>query len=59
MSSLIGLDDVGLAIPRPGWPGRRRTMARVALQVVGLTIFAALLVAGCSAAIVLAWAARP
>lgn len=34
---MIRLEEFG--IPRPGWPGRRRAIARLVLQVAGLTAF--------------------
>lgn len=43
--SLIRLEDVVPGIPRPGWPGRRRAIARLAVQVVLGTLFLVLLLA--------------
>lgn len=35
--NLIGLEELG--IPRPGWPGRRRAIVVLVLEVAGLTAF--------------------
>ncbi len=35
---MIRLDEF-LDLPRPGWPGRRRAIARQLLEVVGLAAF--------------------
>jgi cell division septal protein FtsQ len=36
VSSLIRLDELG--IPRRGWPGRRRAIARLVLQMIGMLV---------------------
>jgi hypothetical protein len=43
-------------LPRPGWPGRRRAVARRMLVVAGVTVAVIAVVLVVSIAIVLAWA---
>lgn len=52
--SLIRLDEFG--VPRPGWPGRRRAIARLVVQAVLGTIF---LLAALAVAFVYIWLGAP
>ena len=46
-------------IPRRGWPGRNRAIARRALSVAGLTVVVIAILIAVLALIVVLWAARP
>lgn len=43
-------------LPRPGWPGRRRSMTLRMIQVAGLTFVMCAVLVAVLAAIVLVWA---
>lgn len=50
------LADAGYEIPRRGWPGRRRAIARVVLHVVVMFVIACLLLFGFLGCVLLVWA---
>lgn len=41
---MIGLEEFGYRIPRPGWPGRRRAIARILLGVTVRAVVVLLLI---------------
>lgn len=54
---MIRLEEFGLrAIPRRGWPGRRRAIAVLTLQVLGALVAGAAFLLAVQAFIVLIWA---
>lgn len=51
------LEDAGVGVPRPGWPGRRRAIARAWLRLVVQAVLFIVLMAAIYSAVVLTAAA--
>lgn len=51
---MLTLQDIDPRIPQPGWPGRRWAIARLVVEIAGLTVLFVALMAVAYAAVLVA-----